>query len=668
MGGAKSLSPEFIQCWLPGWGCAITITGQNKGKRRTGILASFAFQFLWGLVVLSAFTGWGLSAARLAGVAKPDWGLSAGWGMVFVVILGGGLALLGLATAPVVIGVVVIGAVLHLVLGVRVSRPEFSRSAFSRPALVLLALAAVVLLARYGAVVTFQAANCSDDDVAYFTYVSRLLQTGTLIEPYSLRRLSGYGGHTVLQALVMAAGSEDNGFLMDRGLAVLVAFGLVVGFFTGKGDRGILPAMLALLLVVILPYPLGNSSSHMTGFVLILTLFRTLDGLELGSGYRRLWLAGAVVAAAAALKAHYLVAAALTVLFWWLIRAFYARSQSGDFLSRYGGRNMSGLIHIGLSALVFLSPWMALMQRSSGTILFPVFAGNHRPGFSETYSGTLDFSGQLAFLGDFFLSPQVALFTVPILFYAFRRGPAAGLGLYLAALVTSAATVSTLTFDNLETLHRYAAPFLNAAFIATVISYLSAIRRELPEGGEKGGAARTGDRILVVLVVVLMPIPVYHDLGRIQDTFGKTVMAIERRADYAAMQAAIPEGETILAILDQPFALDYRRNRVFNIDVPGAASPDPGMPFFEGPGALKAYLKGQSVSYLAFRDFAIKGGCLYRRDLWNYHARRDNPMWRAQSKFYLDLMDNVDALARTEIPVFPPAAAKGKGLTVIRLR
>ena len=633
-------------------------------------MADFAFQALWGLVVLSAFIGWGLCAARLAGVPRPDWGLSAGWGMAVLVILGGGLNLAGLATTPVVIAVVLAGTALHLGLMDRQGRDRVPR--FSRPALVLLALIAVVLLARYIAAVTFQAANCSDDDVAYFTFVSRMLQTGTLIEPYSLRRLSGYGGHTFLQALIMTAGTEDNGFLMDRGVAVLVSFGLVVGLFRPNGS--VLPYLLALLLTVILPYPLANSSSHMTGLALFLTLFRTLNGISLSGadlrpGVRRLWLAGAVVAAAAALKAHYMLVAALTVFFWWLVSWLYARKerqgQSGDFPPAH----LWSLLHLGASTVVFLSPWMALMGRSSGTILYPVFAGNHRPDFSATYSGTLGFSGQLDFLGNFFFSPQVALFAVPLILYAFRRGPAAGLGFYLAALTTAAVTVSTLTFDNLETLHRYAAPFLNAAFIVTLISYLDAIRSDLPD--ESG--VRLGDKILAWLVVVLLPIPLYHDVNRFYDTLGKTVMTEQRRTQYAAMQAAIPEGERVMAILDQPFALNYRRNGVFNIDVPGAVSPEPGMPFFKGPAQLKEYVLGQSIAYIAFRNFDIQGGCLYRRDLWNHHARGDNPMWRAQSKFYLDLMDNVVALAGTEPRVFTLAGsgagseANGIGLTVIRL-
>ena len=98
----------------------------------------------------------------------------------------------------------------------------------------------------------------------------------------------------------------------------------------------------------------------------------------------------------------------------------------------------------------------------------------------------------------------------------------------------------------------------------------------------------------------------------------------------------------------RPFAFDYRRNAIVNVDVPGAVSPDPGMPFFQGPRALKAYLLGQSIRAVAFRDFAVAGGCLYGRDLWTAESQGDNRMWRAQSRYYLDLMDNLAALAATE--------------------
>ena len=184
--------------------------------------------------MLSAFIGWGRVAARLAGAADPDWGLSAGWGMALLVAIGGILSFVGLALPPVLFGLVFFGVAAHLA---GYGKWQLSFKGWSGAAWGLMAVVAVVMLARYSVVVSFKEINCPDDEVAYFTFVSRLLQTGSLIDPYSLRRLSGYGGHTVLQALVMTLGSEDNGHLLDRGIALIVCFGLVAGFFPRQTIR-----------------------------------------------------------------------------------------------------------------------------------------------------------------------------------------------------------------------------------------------------------------------------------------------------------------------------------------------------------------------------------------------------------------------------------------------
>ncbi|MCH7936413.1 MAG: hypothetical protein IH994_04885 [Proteobacteria bacterium] len=618
-------------------------------------MTDFVFPFLWGLVVLSAFIGWGRVAARLAGAADPDWGLSAGWGMAFVLAGGGVLGLAGLALPWVLMALVLSGAALHGVAAFR--RPAFV-DGISGLSVALIVLAAIALLTRYMAAVNFQAMSCGDDDIAYFTYVSRLLQTGTLIEPFSLRRLSGYGGQTFLQALVVVAGKEENAYLVDRGIAVIVSFGLVIGFFRQGGETRAVHTMVALILTVIMPLPLLNSSSHVTGLVLFLTLFRTLHLFPLSdkdTATRHLWLIGAVAAGAASLKAHFMVTALATVFFFWLISLLYDRGSLG----RYG----AFLGHLGLSSLVFLAPWMALLQRSSGTILFPLFQGNHQPGFAETYSGSLEFTALLGVLGDFFISPQGGLFCLPVVLHAFRRGSPAGLALYAGALISVVIIVSTLTFDNLETHHRFIAPFLRAAFISTVIFILSDLRWVTAGDPKAQFVTRTGDKILFVLVVLLLPIPVYRDLNRLADKFDVTALAPEHRAAYARMQSAVPEGGRLLAAVEQPFALDYRRNVIFNVDVPGAVSPDPGMPFFKGPGPLKDYLLGQSIPYIAFRDFSMAGGCLYRREKWEYYATSDHPMWRRQSRYFLDFMDNVEALVGSEKTIY-----RGNGLLVIDLR
>jgi len=612
-------------------------------------LANFFFIFLWGLVVLAGFIGCGTLVARLAGFSgkdAPDWGLAAGWGMAGVVGLGGVLALLGIATAPVLFAVVGLGVVLF---GATLIKMPFVRADVSGVTGGLAALALAVLLLRYGSYISFRGLNCSDDDIVYFSFVTRLLETGTLIEPFSLRRLFAFGGHTVLQSLVMMAGSDVNGFLMDRGIAVIAAFGLTAGFLRRSGMEGAAPYMVALIVTVIMPFPLGNSSSHLTGLVLFLTLFRSMEMMPAsGPSVKGLWLIGLVAAAASSLKAHYLGVAALTVLFYWLALAF-------DGWRAKDTAPIRSLFHLGLSSLVFLAPWMALLYRSSGTILFPLFQGNQQPGFSATYLGSLPLPDVLALVGKFLIAPQVSLLLVPVVLYAFHRASRAGMALYAGAVMMTVMTAAMLTFDSIDTVHRYVAPFLGAAFIATVSVFLGRLHRPL--------AFKSGPAVLCAIAVLLIPVSVYRDFNRLVDQWGVVNLSDKNRGAYKKMQAAVPPGEKFLAVLAHPFALDYQRNGVFNIDVPGAASPAPGMPFFKGAKALKAYLIGQSIRHIAYRDFTNPGGCIYRYSWWESQARSGHPMWAAQAKYYLDLMKNIEALEKTQTVIY-----RGRVLRVMQLQ
>ena len=624
-------------------------------------MTEFAFPFLWGLVVLSAFIGWGRMAARLAGAAEPDWGLSAGWGMAVLVAIGGVLGLAGLALPPVLFGLVFFGVAAHLA---GYGKWQLSFKGWSGAAWGLMAIVAVVLLARYSFVVSFKGINCPDDEVAYFTFVSRLLQTGTLLEPFSLRRLTTFGGHAFLQSLVIMAGTEENAFLLDRGIGALVAVGLVAGFLRGAKTNPALPYIVAMVLTVFMPFPFGNSSSHLNGFVFFLTLFRTLylfpltsTGTPLGPGPgpRPLWLIGMVGAGMSALKAPMMVAAAVAIFFYWLIPVLVEREN----WRRYG----TALGHLGLSASDFLISWMAMLYRSSGTVLYPVFGGNNRPEYASTYWDAVGPERLLELLWDYFSQPLAVVALTGLVIHVFRRGDRASLALYLGALVVAVATATTLINDTALTQHRFVAPALNAALVATVIHFLKGIWEDLAEKGGTHPLSRAGDAIFIAFALLMAPYSVYHDTSRLIEGLDVQVITPQQRAAYAEMQAAVPKGERMLAIIDQAFALDYARNTVFNIDMPGGASPDPGMPFFKGPQALKEYLIGQSVRYVAFRDFETREFCLYRRDVWDKHARGSSTQWRLQSKYYLDLFDTLTELAKSEAVVY----RKG-GLSVVRLR
>jgi len=617
----------------------------------------FAFHFLWGLVILAAFIGWGRAAHRLAmrdATEVPDWGLLAGWGMAVTVFIGGLLNLFGWVSPGIVTGVVGIGGVMFMALQIRHPPTLPSLRGWG---LLLAAVIVLPLITRYAAAVSYQALSCSDDDIAYFPFVARMLQTGSLLEPFSLRRLAGYGGQTFLQSLSVAVGAENNAYLVDRGVSVIVCFGLVIGFFRERGHLDALAYVVALLLVVLLPFPMLNSASHITGLALFLTLFRTLQATQAAgpstTGY--LWLAGLTVAGAASLRAHFPAAAALTVIAYWSIRSIH---QSDQWQA-----HLRACIVTGAASLAALAPWMIGLWQSSGTFLYPLFRGNHRPNY-DNYAAPLGFDEHLEFIGGVLISPGIALFSVPVILYLIRRPSHAALALYGASLLTVAVLTWMFTYSDAQNIHRYAAPFLNAAFIATVAVFVLGIRQTLPTTPEAARKRRWGDIILCSAVVFLLPVMVNKDIQRLANHWQRDALPAASRAIYKRLQAAAPAGAGLFAVVSHPYALDYQRNHIAGVDVPGAASPDPGMPFFKGPEALKTYLKTQGLTYIVHRDFARAGGCLYDRRLWTQNETGTNYReGRFQARYYLDLMDNIDALAKTEKVV-----RRDHGLTLLNLR
>ena len=614
-------------------------------------LYQYVLIFAWGLLALCALAGWGVVANRLAGRPagnEPDFGLCAGWGMALSLAVGGGGSLVGVATAGFAISYVLVGAAIYCGAWMGRRLPaEFFRS----PRFLVACAAAVFVLIRYAAWVHAIDRDCNDDDIAYFAFIARLLDTGTLIEPFSLRRLAaGYGGQTFLQSLIVAVGSETNAMLMDRGIAVVVCFGLVLGFFPAR--RPVHYAF-ALILTVIVPFPVLNSASHITGLAMFLTLFRTflIVGNPAEADRRHLWLIGLIMAGTASLRPHFGFVVAVIAIGYW----FFCYRQRHKGVPRY----LTSLLGTGLASSLFLAPWLVLSYISSGSALYPLFKGNHRPDI-DYFHAAQDMATMGASIADFVTSPEM-LFFVPLAFVARFRKQSAVLAFYVGALVGTAVVLMAFTNSDTISISRYVHPFVAAAFVASMATVLSVVR-----GDKEPGPARVGDAVLIVLAVLLAPYVAAKDMGRIHHAWGKTLIEAEQRAAYVSLQAAIPDGERLLVMTDQPFAFDYARHDILNIDAPGIVSPDPGMPFFQGAEALRRYLRSQSIQYVAFKDFDRTIGCgysRYNRAMWDYHKTGPNPLWRMQSAYYLDMMDNLTALAGTEHRLF-----EGLGLTAIELR
>jgi hypothetical protein len=304
------------------------------------------------------------------------------------------------------------------------------------------------------------------------------------------------------------------------------------------------------------------------------------------------------------------------------------------------------------ASLAAIAAWALLMYRSSGTLLYPLFPGNQRLAYAVG-STLADRMHAIALLAS---NPAFLFLLIPLAAaILFVRGP--HFPFSLAAIAGSLMIPFYLPFSDAASIFRYVQPLAYGSFLIAAASLHRA------------------RKAAIVLGMVVLPVwAMYASMtvreraselaalpARIRDR--APLFPAELDAQYRRIESAAPAGASILAILPAPSLLEYRSHRILHPDMIGCASPAPGMPFHQGPVALKQYLLSLGIEYIAFNDFdrpAIETG--YWRPWWRDHAAAQNPVLKPVAPLTLDLMDNVDRLALSE-----EIALRDGDLTLIHL-
>jgi hypothetical protein len=133
------------------------------------------------------------------------------------------------------------------------------------------------------------------------------------------------------------------------------------------------------------------------------------------------------------------------------------------------------------------------------------------------------------------------------------------------------------------------------------------------------------------------------------------------RAQYGALNAAIPAGARVLAAVDEPSLLSFSRFSFATLDLAGSASPPPHMPFFAGAAADIRYLRALGFDYIAADSPTQRG--LYNLASWQVDLYLPNFNYRAWAPYFIDWSNTVTALERD-----PAFAVRHFGtLTLIRI-
>lgn len=598
--------------------------------------------------------GWGTIVTRVARAGDPDAGLAAALGAAGYLAVAGVMVAAGVATRPAILVLIGLGfagfawrevtapvAIWHRVRdGLGFVRANPALGVFAG---VLVALACVRMA---GAVAALDRSPW-DDDLAYTPLVKRLLDTGNLVEPFSFRRLGAYGGQTVLQALGAARGTLANVHLIDKGLGFGIALLVMVGYARERSTQRVWLALIALV-VLVLPDTAINTASYWTGVVAFLALYR--------STVREQWsLVGLTAAAACTLRQNFLAAVVVFVASV-LISRLVTLARTMPLRDAWRNERRGWALIAGV-ALAVIVPWWIAAYGSSHTFLFPIFDGtwNHELSFKPAVS---TWPQELEFFVTCCLetSPIVVIpiLALPLAFTTDRRPGRPLTSLVIASALGFAFLVHGLSGSEAYHLWRYAFGFATALAIVLAI--------ELGAGDQAGNEAGVElaplGRHLVLAALVLQivvgrgalpkqAIAIFDDLREAAaiDRHGDPNARAEQRR-YRAMQAALPAGERVIVMLDDPALLDYDRNPIANLDTPGFASPEPQLPAFRGAEPLRAYLVAQGYRYAAFVRSERSRYC-FRRGFWLWRLFNDAELFQIMSAYAIDAIDSFAELATT---------------------
>jgi hypothetical protein len=577
-------------------------------------MASYFFAFGWGILILLSLIGWGSVLNQILFPKQAtDWGQRAAWGMAFSVVVGGVLNLLSCisrATVLIYLGLGMTAWAIHSLVG----RPWRFESTFSRTpdlspsktllvgtALIVTVLALIqyagsVSVVRHDSPSGFAGAvrfNQADDFQAYFVFPEKMLQLGSMgRDPFCARRVeSSLGGQSFLDTFVLSVLSAQHLHMLDPGLALLLIMGLLWGHFKERGTSPTWSLALLLFFVLIDP-PTVNIASLYTGTTLFLSLCRTFawKALPTSRFLSRTLIIALLASAICSLKSTFIPACAALLACSFFCYVVGQNSQRDAITET--------LVNAVL-VVAFTLPWMISMYQSCGTLLYPLLGRGYHEAF-HWFTVSMGAQLLLKHLTDVSF---VALSALGIVYLASRRRGINGREAVLSLLVAAAVGHVVITLATGEPQNsRYSFPFVLAAIL--ILMTEAASRRE--ESGQKKWEASAP---LVAGAVAFFLVGSYWNGSRVlwaeclrgvkQGIDNVPLVSNQEVAAYKNLQQSVPASEVVLARLEQPFLLDFKRNTVFLVDY-AVASPPPGMPLNQGSEPLARYLNSQSIRYVAY--------------------------------------------------------------------
>jgi hypothetical protein len=615
----------------------------------------------WSLAVGGVLWGFGATVSR---AARFPLGLGERLlvGAVVWLFAAGVLLAAGLASRGPLMGIAAIGFALALRELVRYGRSPDAAAPSRRADLVTTVVLGGLLLAYLalnllGAVTS--RGNPFDDHVGYLAFVKRMLDRGDLIEPFSFRRISAYGGQTALHALAALRGDVESGDLLDRGIFQGIAVLLVIDLARKRQLHVGATAVIVVFLLFLSDLSI-NSASTWTGLAGFLGAY-SLASDDDRPARASLVLTFLACAATCTLRQNYLLPAGLFAA---LLLVFHLRerARASSWRIAWAELRTTAALCIAAAAALLL-PYAIAVWRSNATFLYPLLLGTANPAAPLRPSGATGFD-ELASLFTVSLdSEPIRVWWVLAPFMVLARDTRAGRpwpAFLIASVIGFGFMIHSFALSDTPTLWRYGWGYLTALAIVFVIEAAGKLpfvdRGDLPEPPLR----------LPGVAVCFVWLAVFTQLVQSRSTPEKRIAQLTedikaarelgtgKPADaqlYRDLQATISEHGRVAVLLDDAYLLDYRRNDIVNLDLPGFAAPGTGLPSFLGAARWRGYLAAQGIRYVAFVE-GEHSTYLFRRRAWLPRIFTDTELFRFMGTHMIDALDTLGELARTSRVLF----------------
>jgi len=501
--------------------------------------------------------------------------------------------------------------------------------------------------------------NPYDDHVAYTAFVKRLLDVGDLVEPFSFRRMSAYGGQTALLALAALRGDAQTTDLLDRGIFQIVAVLLLVDIMRRRQLHIAIMTLVVGFLLCLWDLSI-NSAATWTGFVFFTAAYAFATRSDLAPR-TSLVLTFAACAAACTLRQNYLLPAGLFALLL-LVSHIRASASESSWRRAWTDERQTIALAVGVAALIVV-PYAIAGWQSNRTFLYPIVLGTGDGAAPLRPIGATLYDEMAFFVGVMFKSDPLRIWwlVLPLMFLARDVRPRRPWKAFLiASCIGFAFLIHSFMLSDSNTLWRYGFGYMTPLAIVFIIELATSLPLVSPANGDPGLQLSRVAVVLVWLAVIAQAIQardvpaskLVYCAENLKAALKRDPHVIDQRvAAYAAMQATIPAGSHVAVLLDDPYLLDYRRNPIFNLDLPGFSAPGAGLPSFTSPAHWRAYFKAQGIRYIAFvaNDYSAY---LFRRPGWLWRMYADEELWRYMAAHMVDTFDTLHALADSETVLY----------------